>query len=281
MQEARTTHDREREAFMAVAAPGPGTDPSMRPDRCRALLVDDEAACRARLAHLLELHCPQVQIVAECATVAEALAAMPGAAPDLVFLDIMLPDGTGFDLLQRLGAASFKVVFTTAHDQFAIRAIRLSALDYLLKPVSSAELIAAVGKIDMRDAEPSTQPAQIALLHTNLAQHNDDDMQITLPTLDGFLFLPVRDLVCCEAESNYTKCCTASGETVLVSRTLKEFEELLAGHRFVRIHHSHMINLRHLRRYVRGKGGYVVLTGGRELEVSVRRKEEFVRAIGG
>lgn len=241
-----------------------------------AVVVEDEQHCRELLVRILEQRCPGVQVAAECGTVAAALDCIPRIDPDLVFLDIMLPDGTGFDVLQRLDRVAFKVIFTTAHDAFAIRAIRFSALDYLLKPVCADELAAAVDKASPMPAATT----QIRLLRDNLASTGDGDKQIALPTLDGFIFASLRDLVSCEAKGNYSEFATVSGDALLVCRTLKEFEELLHPYRFFRIHHSHMINLRHLRRYVRGKGGYVIMANGKEFEVSVRRKESFIQVLG-
>lgn len=246
----------------------------------RAAVVDDEAASRLMLKHLLAKHCPQVTVIAECGSVDEAVRTLPACAPDLVFLDIMLDDGTGFDILQQLESVPFKVVFTTAHDTFAIRAIRFSALDYLLKPIQREELIHAVARAGDSAPPPRTHSSQLRLLHDNLASSTGNDTQIALPTLDGFIFVAVHDIIDLEAQGNYTACTTTQGETHIISRTLKEFDDLLAEHGFFRIHHSHSISLRHLRRYVRGKGGYVVMSNGKELEVSVRRKEEFIAQLG-
>ncbi len=246
----------------------------------RAIIVDDEELCRDTLRRHLDKHCPAIQIVAECGSVAESLDAIPANNPDLVFLDIMLPDGTGFEILERIEQLTFKVIFTSAHDEYAIRAIRFSALDYLLKPVCIDELVAAVEKVGQTSTPATAQTTQIRLLRENLGHTSDGDMQMALPTIDGFNFVTLSDIVSCEAKRNYTECVTCQGEVLLVCRTLKEFEELLSDRGFFRIHHSHIINLKHLRKYVRGKGGYVVMSTGREFEVSVRRRESFIIALG-
>jgi two-component system, LytTR family, response regulator len=256
----------------------------MNPDAVQAtsltaLLVDDERRCRDTLSRLLAAHCPQVREIEQCGSVEAADMAIRTHRPDLVFLDIMLPDGTGFDLLRQLHPVGFKVIFTTAHEEHAIRAIRFSALDYLMKPVMSSELVSAVARACEAQSATIAQTSRIKLLHENLFA-GDEHAKIALPTLDGFLFVELGDIVTCEARRDYTACATTNGETLLVCRTLKEFEELLSPHGFFRVHHSHIINLRHLRRYVRGKGGYVVMSNGREFEVSVRRKEEFIAHIG-
>jgi two-component system LytT family response regulator len=244
-----------------------------------ALIVDDERRCRDTLSRLLAVHCPQIREVAQCDSVDAACAAIATHRPDLVFLDVMLPDGTGFDVLERLDPVGFKVIFTTAHEQYAIRAIRFSALDYLMKPVLSSELLDAVNRAAASPAGTAASASQIRLLQHNLAA-DTDRAKIALPTLAGFQFVELSDIVSCEARRDYTECLLSCGDALLVCRTLKQFEELLTGHGFFRIHHSHLINLRHLRSYVRGKGGYVVMSNGREFEVSVRRKEEFITYIG-
>ncbi len=252
---------------------------SNHPKPLRAILVDDEEHCRKTLSRLLAVQCHGVREIAQCDSVASGLEAIRTNNPDLVFLDIELPDGTGFDLLQKIGPVPLKIIFTTAHDEYAIRAIRFSALDYLMKPISATELRAAVERAATTTTPSPAHATQIRLLQDNLSG-SEGKAKIALPTLDGFMFVALADIVICEARRNYTECVMATGETLLVCRTLKEFEELLAEHAFFRIHHSHIINLQHLRRYVRGKGGYVVMSSGRECEVSVRRKEEFIARLG-
>ena len=177
-------------------------------------------------------HCPAIRIVAECGSVAEALDAIPANKPDLVFLDIMLPDGTGFEILERIEQLTFKVIFTSAHDEYAIRAIGFSALDYLLKPVCVDELVAAVEKAGQTSAPATAQKTQIRLLRENLGHTSDGAMQMALPTIDGFNFVTLSDIVSCEAKGNYSECVTCKGEVLLVCRTLKEFEELLSDRGF-------------------------------------------------
>ncbi len=254
-------------------------DASEHPEPLRAVLVDDEEHCRRTLSRLLADHCHGVREIAQCDSVASGLEVIRTNKPDLVFLDIEMPDGTGFDLLQQAGSVPFKIIFTTAHDEYAIRAIRFSALDYLMKPISAAELRAAVERAAAPAAASPVHPTQIRLLRDNLSGAGSR-AKIALPTLDGFIFVALADIISCEARRNYSECLLEKGDTLLVCRTLKEFEDLLEEQGFFRIHHSHIINLHHLRRYVRGKGGYVVMSNGREYEVSVRRKEEFIARLG-
>jgi two-component system LytT family response regulator len=246
----------------------------------RTLLIDDESNARGMLRKLLDRHCPDVSIAGECRNVVQALEALPRELPDLVFLDVEMPDGTGFDLLERLGSVPFKVIFTTAHNEYAVRAIRFSALDFLLKPVDPEELTSAVARAVSSSATEDSNARRLHVLREHLRQDRDAPERIALPTIDGFGFVEVRDIIRCVASSNYTEFHLQNKARVTVCRTLREYDELLTPFGFARIHHSTLINLAHLRRYVKGKGGYVVMSDGSELEVSVRRKEEFLKALG-
>ena len=198
-----------------------------------------------------------------------------------MFLDVELPDGTAFDDLQQLGGIRFQIIFTTAHAEYALRAIRFSALDYLMKPVVAEETRAAVDKVRGRRQDHDVRAHQMRTLQKHLVSGGEGMDRIVLPTQEGFIFVELHDIVWCEAQSNYTVFHLVAGPALIACRTMMEFEELLQEHGFFRIHHSHMINLHHVARYVKGKGGYVVMSTGTELEVSVRkRKEEFVGRIG-
>ncbi len=244
----------------------------------QTVIVDDEERCIEALKHLLGKHCPQVKIIATCDSVATAMSTLGGVAADLVFLDVMLPDGTGFDILQKLDLEHTAVIFTTAHDEFALKAIKFSALDYLLKPVNPDELALAVGKAQRVFELHEIRPAQLQTLASHLSQ-NDGAKMIALPTLDGFSFVEVQEIIFCESRSNYTDVTMKNGVKLTVCKTIKEYEILLEEYGFFRIHNSHIINLQHLRKYVRGKGGYVILSNGKELEVSTRRKEAFLERL--
>jgi two-component system, LytTR family, response regulator len=247
----------------------------------RTVIVEDEAHCRDTLLGLIADECPDLHVVAICDSVAASVSKLREDRIDLVFLDVELPDGTGFDILQRLEEIRFKTIFTTAHAEYAIRAIRFSALDYLMKPVDPAELRAAVDKARCGFHSHETQSHQLRVLHEHLAADGKGLDRIVLPTQDGYSFVELRDVVWCEAQSNYTVFHRVHGPALVSCRTMKEFEEILEAHGFFRIHHSHIVNLRHVVRYVKGKGGYVVMNTGKELEVSVRRKEEFIERIRG
>lgn len=256
----------------------------------RAVVVEDEPHYRDALLGLVADCCPSVRVAAVCGSVAEAVAALRAERVDLLFLDVELPDGTGFEVLERVDGASFRVIFTTAHAEHAVRAIKCAALDYLVKPVLADELRDAVAKAQAdavrRRAAPAspadrdTQAGQIRLLREHLAAGPGGAGKIVLPTQEGLVFIELRDIVWCEARNNYTAFHLANGRHTVASRSMKEFEELLDDHGFFRIHHSHLVNLMRVARYVRGKGGYVVMDSGKELEVSVRRRDEFLDRIG-
>ncbi len=250
-------------------------------NKLTAVIVDDEPHCREALKRLLAVHCPEILLLQECCGVEEAVRAIARHRPDLLFLDVELPDGTGFDVLERALNPECGVVFTTAYNEYALRAIKFSALDYLLKPVTAEELSAAVSKALRVLRQPDHRSNQLRVLRSLLRGGPDLTERIAVPTMDGFTFVGLKEIVWCGAESNYTRIHLERGESILTSRTMKEFEELLEERGFFRIHHSRLINLAHLRRYVKGKGGYVVMSDGRELEVSVRRKDLFVRHLEG
>jgi two-component system, LytTR family, response regulator len=249
----------------------------------QALLIDDEAHCRETLSILLTRYCPEVQIMAQAASGAEGLRAIGQHAPDVVFLDVEMPVMNGFELLETLPTVNFEVIFTTGYDEYAIRAIRFSALDYLLKPIDKDDLRRAVGKIRPVAArqQPEQQMAQqLDILLQKLGQKPPLLQKIALPTLNGFELVPVESIVRCEADNNYARVWLKTAKPLLVSRTLKEMEELLTGHPFLRVHQSHVVNLNEIVRYVRGEGGYVVLSDGTTVNVSRTRKEDLLRLIG-
>ncbi len=244
----------------------------------RALLIDDEAPARAVLQHLLTTHCPDVTVVAAAADPIEGLALLRQHTPDLLFLDVELPHLSGFDVLRALGPAAdaLRVIFVTAYDQYAIRALRFAAIDYLLKPVDPDELCAAVERARTRPVAAAAPAGRYATLADTAPT------RLTLPTADGLLVVPVADIVCCEASGAYTLVYLRTRpQPVVVARSLKEYDDLLTGpdHRFFRVHHSWLINLADVRRYIRGDGGTVELADGRQIDVAKRRKEAFLAAL--
>jgi two-component system LytT family response regulator len=239
----------------------------------RIFLVDDEPLCRNTLRVFLRADCPEARIVGEAESLAEATELIPPAAPDLLLLDVQLSDGTGFDLLDRFPEPDFKVIFTTAHDEFALRAFRYSAIDYLLKPVDPDLLLEAVRKAA---AHPSTVfQEQIAQLRLNTTARSFD--RITLNTGDGLLFIQTADIARLETNGNYTFAYLTNGERHLVSRNMKEFEEMLPEPAFFRINQSHLVNTARVRKFLKDDGGgYVVMHDGIKLPLARRRRDGFL-----
>jgi two-component system LytT family response regulator len=246
----------------------------------RSIIIDDEQIGRDLLATLLERYCPNVSVVAEADSVAMGRDAIRRHEPELVFLDIEMPRGNGFELLEETHDRGFEVVFTTAYEHYALRAIKAAALDYLLKPINSTELVTAVEKAEQRRATTTGMHRGLEALLENLRQPGSEPSKLALPTEDGLLVVPLSDIVRCEASASYTWFYFTSGERRLVSRPLKEFELILAGSRFLRVHHSHMVNIDHIRRYVRGEGGEVVMSDHSSVIVARRKKEDLLKMLG-
>jgi two-component system LytT family response regulator len=245
----------------------------------KAILIDDEEHCRETLAIQLEKYCPEVKLLAECSSATQGLQAINDYQPEVVFLDVEMPLINGFEMLGKLPEIAFEVIFTTGYDAYAIKAIRFSALDYLLKPIDKDELIKAVGKISRVRHNPLSQ--QLDILMQKLDHKPVVLQRIALPTLEGYELVPLVNIIQCESDSNYTYVYLKNGKKIIVSRSLKEIEELLEGHSFLRIHYSHLVNLNEIIRYVRGEGGYVVMSDNTTVNVSRSRKEILLKAIGG
>ena len=245
----------------------------------RAIVVDDEPyACQA-LQTLLKKHCPDVQVEAACNSAQEAEERINALQPQLVFLDIEMPHRNGFELLEHLSPVSFQVIFTTSYDRYAIKAIRFSALDYLLKPVDPRELQEAVDKAK-QTLNRAMVPEQLQLLLQSFREPAASVNRIALPTLEGLQMLAIDTILYCIANSNYTTFVMKDKKKLVISRTLKEIEEMLEDHGFLRIHHSHLVNVSAIDKYIRGEGGTVVMNDGTELDVSRSRKEALLKVLG-
>jgi two-component system, LytTR family, response regulator len=243
----------------------------------KSIIVDDEAKSGESLRILIEDFCEDVQVCAICKSVDEGMEAIKAHKPDVVFLDIQMQRETGFDLLERLREVSFEVVFTTAHSEYAIKAFRFSAIDYLLKPIDIEELKGSLAKIKKKIGQNIT--ARLQHLMRNLKETSSENYKLALPTAEGLFFIKVSSIVYCEASSNYTEIYTDDGKKHIVSRTLKEYDEMLTELNFFRIHNSYLINLGAVQKYIRGDGGSVVMANGRTLDVSKRKKEGFLARI--
>ncbi|ROI00019.1 LytR/AlgR family response regulator transcription factor [Chryseobacterium daecheongense] len=236
--------------------------------KIQACIIDDEQDGRDYISLLLENEFPDVQIVFQAASIDEAYVYLIKNTPDILFLDIQLSDGTAFDLLAKLKEISSQIIFITAYENFAIQAIKNGATDYLLKPIKKVDFIIAVNKAMENIRKNKT-------VQSNSLQNN----KISLPSLQGFKMINIGDIIRCEADSSYTTFYLTDKSKIVVSKTMHEFEELLSEHHFFRIHHKHLINLSHLKEYIKGKGGQVIMTDDSVLDVSVRKKNDFLSRI--
>ena len=241
----------------------------------RCVLIDDENNSLEMMEWLIKTYCPQVSIDAMCNSSEKGIEAIKKFRPDLVFLDIEMPHMNGFDMLEQFDKLFFDVVFCTAYDQFAIRAFKYSALNYLLKPVDPADLQETIRRIEEKKSSPSKE--QIEMLLQNIRESAKPPVQrIALTTNDGMIFVSTQDILYCEAESNYTSVILKGGKKILVSKVLKDIDETLSGSNFYRIHNSYLINLNHIKKYVRGDGGYVIMENDVTISISRSRRHEFM-----
>lgn len=243
-----------------------------------ALLIDDDQNLRNGMKGLLARYAPEIHILGEADSVKTGIEAIDKLKPQVVFLDIQLGDGTGFDILEQLalknGKSSSHIVFITAHEQYAIKAFRFSALDFLLKPVDPEELQKVVEKIK-NVLKQNDGYAHIDLLLENIRKKVDNFKRIALSTSDGIHLFEISDIIRCESEDNYTKFYIKNNKPIMISKTLKEYEEMLMEHGFERIHQSHLINLSYLKSYIKKDGGYVVMADNSNLPISQRKKERL------
>lgn len=237
----------------------------------RTIIIDDEKSSRETLSAFLKMYCPEIDLIAEADSAEQGIELLNKHAPDLLFLDVELPLGSGFDLLEAIDHTDFDVIFTTAHDQYALQAIKVCALDYLLKPINLAELKSAISKITMDNRK--TSGSQLSTFVENVGNINKQLSKIVLPTIDGFEVVHVNNIVRCQADKNYTIFVLENKTKVMVSKTLKEYEEMLTDFDFIRVHQSHLVNASHVQRYIKGTGGYVKMSDDSIIEVSRRKKE--------
>ena len=243
-----------------------------------SIIVDDEEKSRIALRNMLNRHCPNVEVLELCESVDAAVQAIEKMKPQIVFLDVEMPHHNGFTVFDRIRIPQFKVIFTTAYDQYAIRAIKFSALDYLLKPIDVDELKGAVHRFEQGAFGVKKQDVDLNLLMSTLNLRNKS-AKIAVPTFDGLQMLHIEDIVKCTADESYTHISMLNGSKIVVSRILKEFEDLLSGYNFLRVHNSSLINLAHVKKYVKGEGGYVVMVNDESVEVSRRKKNELLQHL--
>lgn len=242
-----------------------------------AIIIEDMPQALRMLQDDLATHCPEVEIVGTAHSVVSAAKLLRQSMPDLIFLDILLGDGTGFDLLEIFPKLPSRVIFVTASDEFALRAFRYAAVDYLLKPVDTEQLKEAVARARGRRVE---SPESLNLLKETLARPEALPQRISLHTLERIAIVEIENIVRCEADGNNTRFVLASGEKIFVTRTLKQYDQMLEPHGFVRVHQSHLLNFRYVQEFQKKEGGYLKMKNGDLIPVSVRKKAEVLEWLG-
>jgi two-component system LytT family response regulator len=241
----------------------------------KAIIIDDEVHCIDTLSILLADCCPQVEVTDICLSGKQGMEAIAKSKPDVVFLDIEMPAMNGFELLENFKQIPFAVIFTTSYDQYAIKAIRFSALDYLMKPVDEEELVSAIRKISFQKTPASDE--QFRMLIDKLHHKKNNLTKVAIPTAEGFELIPVEEIVYFEADDHYTRVFLKNKKKITACRTLKEMEEQLDDFAsFLRVHNSYIVNLNEITRYIRGEGGYLVMSEGSTVNVSRSRKEALL-----
>jgi two-component system LytT family response regulator len=239
----------------------------------KTIIIDDEQNSREALENLVKSYCPDLHVVSSAASVSEGIKVIKSEKPDLVFLDIEMPDKNGFDLLSQLDSIDFEVIITTGYEQYAVQAFKTVALDYLLKPIDVNELELAVSKVLEKRKKRKVNKNFDVFIQNWKSGGNE---QIALASSEGFVFVKVKDIIYCKGDGAYTYFYIKDMPRVTVSKNLKEFEELLKDQSFFRVHKSYLINLNEMKKYIRGDGGYVVMTNGDNVDISKRKKESFL-----
>ena len=242
----------------------------------RAIIVDDEPRGQNALLKLLEQNCPDVEVISTCSSADEAIERIRELHPDLLFLDIAMPGKTGLDLLQEIGESDFEIIFITAHNNYMVQAFQFSAVDYLLKPVEESLLTAAVKRAQKRIESKSGNKPLETFLHNIQEKGGAHKMKLCIPSLKGFRVINIKDIIFCEANGNYTQFHLLGQPPVLVSKPIHEYDSLLEDSNFIRVHKSFLVNLEHIKEYIRGEGGSIILANGQEVEVSRRKKEILI-----
>ncbi len=241
----------------------------------KTIIIEDDEKSLYVLQDMISRYASDLEICGTAGRTAKAVALIETTAPHLVFLDIRIGDGTGFDVLRKLSARNFELICITAYDGYALEAFRFSAVDYLLKPIGIDEFEEAVGRARKRLVEKSRHDTIDTLLR-HLSQRHEPEKKVGIPTLSGYEFVALSDIVWCKSDGTYTIFYLGNRSKLISSRRLGHYEELLFTNNFCRIHHSILINMQQIKSYVKGKGGYVVMTDGTELEISQRKKGDFL-----
>lgn len=248
----------------------------MTQSKTRAIIVDDEVNSRENLKGALRSFCPEVEVVGEANGVLSAIELIQKEQPSLVFLDIEMPDGNGFEVVEFFKKPNFKVIFITAYDQYAIKAIRFAALDYILKPIDVLLLKAAID----RHNEIKTEDERLQQFITN-RELSSQEKRIALPLADKIHFIKVKDIISCKGEGSYTTIYRTNNQSFLVSKPLIEYEDILSECGFIRTHKSHIVNKSHISTYIKSDGGYLLMSDSSNVPVSRRKKEEVLMKLKG
>ncbi len=244
-------------------------------NKIKAIIIDDELGARQTLKSIIEKFIPDINIVAEADSIETAVNVIESTDKDIVFLDIEMPFGNSFDILTQLKKIDFEIIFITAHNQYAIDAFKFSAIDYLLKPVKISELITAVNKF--RKKRDSQHMMNNELIKTLLNNLNNINKKLVLSTVNGFNIEKIENIIRCESDGNYTRFIMTDGRKIVVSKTLKEFDEILSNKGFFRVHQSYLVNLNHITRYNKGQGGEILMTDNILIPVARAKKETFLQ----
>jgi len=245
----------------------------------RAIIIDDEKKSRELIFDIIKFHFPKI-ILEEAENVAEGIKKINVFNPNIVFLDIDMPDGTGFDLLRNLSAYDFKIIFITGHEEHAVKAIKFSALDYILKPVNADELVNAV-KFALSIIQEKNEQIKIETLLNNLNQENKKPRKLILNTSDNIYIVDTKDIIRCQSDNNYTSFFLANTEKIIMSKTLKEYETILPEDIFIRIHRSHIININYISRIMKRDSGFILLKDKSQIPISSKKKDLLLKLIKG
>ncbi len=249
-------------------------------EKIKAILIDDELNSLQNLRQKIDEFCPDVQVIAMAQKPEEAMLLIKHHKPDVIFLDIEMPKMSGFRMLDELGECDFEIIFTTAYNHYAIDAIRISAFDYLMKPIAIDELQVAADRLSKLRSASQTKE-KIDILKSSMSEKKSQEDKIAIPTSEGLEFIPIKNILHIESSSNYCKIFFTESKSLLVTKLLKDFEDMLQPYHFYRIHNSHLINLNYIQKYVKANGGQVMMKDGTLLDVARRKKEEFLKMIGG
>jgi two-component system LytT family response regulator len=271
--------ERQELAYFQVYKDFNNNNPSaMKP--VKVFIIDDEFQSRNFLNKMILQYFPEISVVGQASTVEDGVQGIKEYNPDIVFLDIQMKGETGFDLLNQLPEINFALIFTTAFDQYAVKAFRFNAIDYLLKPIVTDELIGAVNKVKQRIGHtPSSSKEQVEQLYQDIKNPKKIHDKIAVPTGEGFIVIPLNEIVYCQASSNYTEFHLTDKKRILSSYTLKQYDEILTTQSFFRAHRSFLINLTHVKMYRRGDGGEIIMSNGDEIELSRTHKDEFLHLL--